>query len=255
VKFYELLRYGNWTGGGFSGGRTSPPFRPLTEADKRVEPIEGADGKPDWLDTLSKPHDIAFDDAQQTVLKELLDFTKSARQAIGDYYLKLAKADREFLEGAKPGMQDLVRYNHSRREGDLGRLPKDPWGRFIFSAATLVFPDTASRSEGRAQMIRNYKSPYLHEQNDSPELADAKLRLRWLSDEVDGQVVGRPVEAVLNKLRSRVSELGGNPDMVTNGAQPAAYVDNPEDIKKQFMSFSDPDTTYRMLSDEAGTWQ
>lgn len=85
-------------------------------------------------------------------------------------------------------------------------------------------------------------------------MADAKLRLRWLSEEVDGQVVGRPAEVVLNKLRARVRELGGNPDMVAHGAQPAAYVDNPEDIEKQFMSFSDPDTTYRMLNNEAGTW-
>jgi hypothetical protein len=238
----STARAGNWIGKGFGGGRTNPSFLPLTTEDEAVGPANDMYGKLNWFDKISKPHDKGFNVAQQTLLRDLLDFDKSARQVFGDYFSTLARTDREFLLDAQEGIRDLDTFDRTGDERDLGVMSKDPYLRDLFRVAVNVFEGTAWNYERLARL--SYQALNLHEQTDSPALADAKLRLQMFSALVDGDVVGRPVEAVLNNLRNRVSELGGNPDEVMRG-RPAAYVDNPE--QKNEPSYVDPNVAYETL--------
>jgi len=183
------------------------------------------------LDNVSKQHDLSYNEAQQKLLKDLLDPTRSTQQAFGDYYSALADADRKFLVDISSG------------RAELGKLSGDPWENEVLVRAKELFPPNALLSERAAADSYGARNAFL--ESVPSALADAQLKYLRFSQLVQGEVVGRPVEAVLNKLRNRVIELGGDPDFLWHG-KPAAYVHNAED--KGRPTYADPDVTYERLS-------
>jgi hypothetical protein len=189
----------------------------LTKAEEDVPPIRNADGKDNLFDFVSKKHDLAYDAAQQKLLGDLSNPNKSAQQVFHDYYSTLAKADREFLAEMAAGHPDRS-------------LSGDPWETEALRRAKQAFAATALTNKRLARRAR-YTNPNVGESYRT--LADVELKLRWLGDLVDGDVVGRRVKSVMDELRSRRGNLGGRPGLFGDG-EAFAYVDNPEEAEEAY---------------------
>jgi hypothetical protein len=89
------MRYGIWTGPGYSAGVPSKAFVPLTKAEM------DRDGYDDFDRFVSKPHDIAYNDAQWDFIVAITNKTKSKVEALIDYYNAISAADRKFIADAE----------------------------------------------------------------------------------------------------------------------------------------------------------
>jgi hypothetical protein len=214
----ELFRSGNWAGKGFSAGHTSPSFMALKPAERDIPPITNADGKVNLFDYVSREHDLAYNDAQQKLLEDLKNPNISAQKAFGDYYTALANADREFLAKMAAGSPDMS-------------LSGDPWETEMIRRAREAFSVTAPRYDTLAKNA--YHQPNLMFESRQHALADASLKLRWLGEMVNGDVVGQKAKIALDALRSRIAELGGDPH-IWNNLQAYAYVGSPEEANAAY---------------------
>jgi YD repeat-containing protein len=109
------LRFGTWSGAGFSAGRESPPFDPILAADLNVSGVDAFDQQ------LSRPHDIAYDQAQQTLASQWDVQPSSRANLLVNYFSALESADTTFL----------------------GRAPTTPsdylWGEMIRAISLVAF--------------------------------------------------------------------------------------------------------------------
>ena len=209
-----LYRFGNWAGRGYGAGHTSPAFLSLTEAEQHVDPIKNADGTINLFDYVSQQHDLAYNNAQQKLLKDLKNPNVSAQRAFADYYKALADANREFLAKLASGRPGMA-------------LSGDPWETEMIRRAKETFPVMSARYDTFVRSVSQSK-PLFDYGNRIQALADAQLKLKQLGLMVKGEVVGREVKATLDTLRNRIIELGGRLPIQDYG-EGFAYVSSPKE--------------------------
>ncbi len=98
-----LLRYGYWTGGGYSAGVASPSFVPYAQWQLNISIVPVFDD----FDAQSRLHDIAWAEAQNLLIDQLHD-GQSIQAALINYHNAIRVADLAFLSGVSGIEADLL---------------------------------------------------------------------------------------------------------------------------------------------------
>ncbi|MET0674849.1 MAG: FG-GAP-like repeat-containing protein [Bradyrhizobium sp.] len=110
------FRYGFWTGRAYSAGHDSAPFAAYTSSDLAVT------GYDDFDNTMSKPHDIAYEQAQVTLASQWDAASASQRLTLLiNYFQSVATADLRFIAD------------------EPSHLPGNEWGLLLAAVAVPAF--------------------------------------------------------------------------------------------------------------------